>query len=440
LDWPVALALILGSFLILLLLGMPVSFSFLAVNAVFAFFLWNGVAGLKQLIFSMWSSVASFTLLPVPLFILMGDVMFRAGIAPRMMDALDKWIGKLPGRLSLLAVAGGTIFATMSGSSMSGVAMLGSTLEPEMERRGYSKNMSIGPILASGCLATMIPPTALGVILASLALISVGKLLIAIIIPGLMMAGLYATYIIVRCSLQPSLAPPYETKAIPLSDKIMSTVKHVLPLTLIIFLVIGLILMGVATPSESAALGALGCFALAAAYRLLTWQVLKETLTATLQTSGMVFLIFVSAIAFSQILAFTGATSGIVKLALAVPMPPIVLMIVMQLILVVMGMFLESMCIMMITLPIYMPVVTALGFDPMWFAVMFLINAEIAPISPPFGLCLFVMKGVATPDTTMKDIYLASIPFVGLQIIAIGLVMAFPILALWLPGLMRPVG
>jgi len=440
LEWPIALALILGSFLILLFLGVPVAISFLTVNAVFAFLLWGGVAGLEQLVCSMWSSVSSFTLICVPLFILMGDVMFRSGVAPQMMDALDKWLGKLPGRLSLLAVVGGTIFAAMSGSAAAGVAMLGSVLEPDMERRGYSKNMSIGPILASGVLAAMIPPSGLAVILASLALISVGELLIAIIIPGLVMAVLYATYIIVRCKLQPSIAPPYETAGFSLSDKIMSTVRHILPLGFIVFLVIGLILMGIATPTEAAASGAAGCFILAAAYRLLSWKVIKETFTSTLETTGMVFLIFVSAIAFTQILAFSGATAGVVKLALAIPLPPLVLIIVMQLILVIMGMFMESMCIMMVTLPIYMPVVTALGFDPIWFAVMFLINATVAPISPPFGLCLFIMKGVATPDTTMKDIYLASIPFVMLQITAILLVLFFPILAQWLPSLMRPAG
>jgi tripartite ATP-independent transporter DctM subunit len=198
-EWYWSLTLIMGSFFILLFLGVPVVFSFFAVNIVAMYLLMGGVAGVEQMINSTYGGLSLFVLLPITLFILMGEVMFRAGVATRMIDALDKWLGNLPGRLALLAVASGTLLASLSGASIGTTAMLGATLAPELESRGYKKAMSIGPLLGSGGLAIMIPPSGLGVILAVLAEVSVGKLLIAIILPGILMAVLYATYIIVRC-------------------------------------------------------------------------------------------------------------------------------------------------------------------------------------------------------------------------------------------------
>jgi len=437
LEWTYAAAFIFGILFVLLLIGVPVAFSFLFVNIFGAFLFWGGEAGLRQLILSMWTSVASFTLLPVPLFILMGEIMFRSGVATRMMDALDKWLGCLPGRLSLLAVAGGAVFSVMSGSSMASIAMLGSVLVPEMERRGYRSAMSIGPIIGSGCLAVMIPPTALGVILASLAQISIGKLLIAIIIPGILMAVLYASYILIRCLIQPHLAPNYDLAGSSFSEKIRSAVLYILPAGGIVFLVIGVIFLGIATPSEAAALGALGCFILAAFYKKLTWRVIKESTLGTLRVSAMVFLIFAGAAAYTQLLAYTQVTSNLVHLATAVPLPPIATLVGMQFIVMIMGMFMESVSILMVCLPLYMPIVHSLNFDPTWFGVIMLINVEIATISPPFGLCLFAMKAVAPPHSTMSDIYRASIPYWILDIFLMLLVIAFPQIALWPVQMMR---
>ncbi|MFC2046692.1 TRAP transporter large permease subunit, partial [Chloroflexota bacterium] len=322
-DWWLALLVLIGSFIVLLLSGMPVAFAFMFVNVVGVLVFWGGEVGLRQLILSMWTSISTFAFLPVPLFILMGEVMFRSGVAPLMLDTLDKWLGRLPGRLGLLAVGGGTIFATLSGSAMAGTAMLGSVLVPEVEKRGYKKPMSLGPILGSGGLSIMIPPSTLGVLLAALAYISVGGLLIAIIIPGLVMAGLYAAYIIIRCWLQPSIAPAYDVTPPPLAKKLILTVRNVLPLGSIVFLVIGVIFLGIATPSESAALGALGCFVLAFIYKGLNWKVMKESIGGTLIIAGMMMLILTGSTAFAQILAYTGATRGLVEMVIEFPLSPL---------------------------------------------------------------------------------------------------------------------
>ncbi len=276
-EWQIALLIILGSFILLMFLGLPVAFSFTLVNLVAVFILWHGEIGLEQLIVNIFSSVATFTLLPLPLFIIMGEVMLHSGVVPRMIDALDKWLGRLPGRLSILSVLSGTLIATVTGVSMASVAMLGSALVPEMERRGYKKPMMLGPILGSGGLAMMIPPSLLAVLCGVIAKISIGKLLIAIIIPGLLLAALYIAYIVIRCYLQPSIAPPYTVSPVPpLTDKIADVVRYVLPLGFIVFLVVGVIFLGIASPTEAAALGALGTFILAAAYKKLNWEVTKN--------------------------------------------------------------------------------------------------------------------------------------------------------------------
>ncbi len=208
-EWWLSLLIAFGSLIFLLMIGLPIAFVFMAINILGVYLLWGGTTGLNQLILSIHSSVASFALVPVPMFILMGEVMFHSGVGFQMMDALDKWLGRVPGRLALLAVGGGTLFATLTGTAMGSVAMLGSVLVPEMENRGYKKQMSLGPILGAGGLAIMIPPSALAVILATLGQFSIGRLLIAIIMPGLMLAFFFTAYILIRCRLQPELAPPY---------------------------------------------------------------------------------------------------------------------------------------------------------------------------------------------------------------------------------------
>ena len=436
-GWELMLLLIIGSMLVLMATGMPIAFSFFLVVIVGAYVFFGGTIGLEHLILSIYSALATFVLLPVGLFIFMGELMFHSGIALNVIDVVDKWLGRLPGRLSLIAVGGGTLLSTLTGASMASTAILGSVLVPEMEKRGYRKPMSLGPVLGSGGLAVLIPPSGFAVILGAIGEISIGKILVAIVVPGLLMAALYAMYIIGRCWLQPSMAPTYEKVETPASEKIMATVKYVLPIVFIFFLVVGVIFIGVATPSEAAATGTLGVFVVAFLYRRLNWEVVKESIAGTLRISGMVLLIIAGAKAFSQILSFTGASRGLVELAVNLPVAPIIIVIVMQVIILFLGGFMEVVAIMMITLPIFVPTIIVLGFDPVWFAVLVLLNIEMAMTTPPFGINLFVMKGVAPSDTTMGDIYRAALPFLGCDAVAMALIIVFPAVALWLPGLMR---
>jgi len=434
-DWVTLFIIILSSLIFLFFLGVPVAYSFLFINILFGYIFW-GENGLTQLILSIFRSISSFSLLPVPLFLLMGEIMFLFGIAQNMMETLEKWMGRLPGRLSLLAVVGGVIFATLSGSSMAGCAMLGQTLLPEMEKKGYKPQITLGPIMGCGTLAAMIPPSALGVLLACLAQISVGDFLLSIIFPGLLMAALFVIYIIVRCILQPDLAPQYEVEKISFYERIVLSVKFLLPLGLVIFSVIGLIIFGIATPTESAAVGALVCFILAFFYKGFRGEILKRSIVNSVKITVMMFMILSGATAFSQLLAYTGASQNLVKLAIDLPLPPIAILIIMQFILVLLGTFMEPLSILMVALPIYMPIIRHLGINPLPFCSVLLINMEMATISPPDGLVLYTMKAVA-PHHSMGEIYKASVPFVIIDIIAMAIIMIFPDISLFLPSIAK---
>ncbi|MFC1816074.1 TRAP transporter large permease subunit [Thermodesulfobacteriota bacterium] len=431
-EWWLLLALALGGLLVLFALGFPVAFAFLFINIIGVIVFWGTEAGLQQLALSMLESVSSFSLLPIPLFILMGELMFNTKMGHHAIDVLDKLLGNVPGRLAILTVGASTMFATLSGSSMGTTAMMGSLLVPEMERRGYKKSMSLGPILGSGGLAMMIPPSGMAVVLASLAKISIGNLLIAGIVPGLLMAFFYASYILGRCILQPSVAPNYDVTPVPLPEKIKDLFKYVIPLGFIVFLVIGLIFLGIVTPSEAAACGVFGCILLAMIFKALSWKAVKASLLGTIRITVMTLMIIATANAFTQILAYAGATRVLVQLAVGLPLARIVIVIIMMIILLFLGTFMDVMAMMMITLPIYMPVINALGFNPVWFGVLMLLNIEMAFTTPPFGMLLFVMKGVAPPGTTMRDIYLAALPFLACDAVVLGLLLAFPNLTLLL--------
>ena len=436
-EWWLILLLFIGALLLLLATGIPVAFAFFVINIVGAVIFLGGQTGLRQMILSIFSGLTSFTLAPVPLFVFMGEILFHSGMAVRTLDVLDKWMGRLPGRLSLLTVAGGTIFSNLSGSTMANTAMLGSLLVPEMTRRGYSKSMTLGPILGTGGIAMIIPPSAIAIILGTLSRVSIGSLLLAGIVPGLLMALLYGAYIVIRCSANPSLAPSYQVETVAMSEKIVALLKYVLPLTSIVFLVVGLIFLGVATPTEAAAMGSVGSVVLAALYRSLNFNVARKAVTGALEVTVMTFMIIAGSITFSQILAFTGASRGLVEYVVGLQLSPIFLVIIMMVLLMILGAFMDQISMMMITIPIFMPVIKALGFNPVWFGILMLINLEIAFTSPPFGLLLFVMKGVAPEGTSTEDIYRAAIPFILCDLLALTLILLFPALALWLPGLMR---
>jgi tripartite ATP-independent transporter DctM subunit len=436
-DWWQALILLLGSMILFMLSGMPVAVSFLFVDILGAFLFLGGEHGIVQLVLNMEESLTSFALLPVPLFIFMGEVMFHSHLGFKAIDVLDHWIGRIPGRLSLLAVIGGTVFSTMSGSTLATTAILGSLLVPDMQKRGYHKAMSIGPVMGSGGLSMLIPPSALAILLAALNQISIGGLLIAGILPGLLIAFCYAAYVVVRCFLQPYLAPPFEVANIPIRTKVRETMIYVVPLGLIIFLVIGLIFMGVATPSESAALGALGTIVLAVAYGKMDFTILKKSILGSVRITAMMFVIIVGSMTFSQIMAFSGASAGLIQVITNLDLPPILVLISMQILLLFLGCFMDNLSMVMVAVPIFLPILNALHFDMLWVSLIMLINMEMANTTPPFGLLLFVMKGVSPPETTMADIYKAGIPFLMCDALVMMLVMIFPQIALFLPGLTK---
>ena len=435
-EWWLIILFLIGGLLFLLVLGLPVAFSFLLINFIGAFCFMGGERGLSLATQQIFTSLTSFTLAPIPLFIFMGELMLHSGMAARTLDVIDKWVGRLPGRLSLLVIVGGTLFSTLSGSTIANTAMLGETMAPEMRARGYKKPMILGPIIGVGGLAMLIPPSALAVVYASIAQISVGKVLIAGALPGVLLACFYLGYVILRCFLQPSVAPAYDVAAHSLAEKISDFFKYVLPLGLVFFMVLGVIFVGIATPTEAAATGAVGSLILAGVYKGLNAQILKKSLTGTLRVTVMVFMIISASQTYSAILAFTGATGAMVRAVSGLPLPPIATVMMMMLILLILGTFMEQVSMMMITVPIFMPIIESFGYDSIWFALLVLLNIEMGMSTPPFGMLLFVMKGSAPQGTSLQEIIVAALPFLACDLLLLILLLLFPSIVLFLPSLM----
>ncbi|MGX1099592.1 TRAP transporter large permease [Amorphus sp. MBR-141] len=436
-DWPQAALILLGGIVALMAAGVPVAFAFLAINIVGVLIFMGGMAGIDQLVDNASGTITTFTLVPVPLFMIMGELFFHTGLAMRVFDALDKCLGGIRGRLSYLTVGGGTLFATLSGSSMANTAMLGSLMMPEMLKRGYKKHMIMGPILGTGGLAMIIPPSTLAVLLGSLARIDVGALLIAGIIPGLILAVLYVVLIRIQIARDPDAAPGYAAERAPLGEIAKAFAINVLPMGLVVFSVIGLILLGWATPTESAAFGVLSVVVLALCFRSLTWSAIVKALTESLAVTAMMFLIILGSSTFSQVLAFSGATSGLLGWATSFDVGPNVMLLAMLVTLIVLGMFMDQLSMMMLTLPIFMPLVATMGLDPVWFGVVMLLALELSLATPPFGMLLFLMVGVGPPGTTLGEVARAAAPYIGCTLLLICLLALFPQIALFLPHLMN---
>ena len=435
-EWWEILLFLIGGLIFFLALGLPIAFAFLLINFIGAYIFMGGMDGLSLSVQQIFTSLVSFSLAPIPLFIFMGELMLHSGMAKRTLDVFDKLIGRLPGRLSLIVISGGALFSTLSGSTIANTAMLGEIMVPEMTTRGYKKPMILGPIVGVGGLAMLIPPSALAVVYASLAQISVGKVLIAGAVPGFMLAVLYSLYVVGRSYISPSLAPAYDVTHHTLAEKVSDFTKYILPLGFIFFLVLGFIFLGIATPTEAASTGALGSIILACCYRKFSLTILQKSLRGTLKVSVMAFMIIAASKTYSSIQAFTGSTMGLVDLINELEMSRLFVLIAMMVILMILGTFMEQVSMMMITIPIYMPVLQGLGFDPIWFAILMLLNLEMAMSTPPFGILLFVMKGSAPAGTKMGEICLAAAPFLVCDLIVMILLIAFPSIVLFLPNLM----
>ena len=435
-DWPLLLTLMLGGLGLLLLAGLPVAFAFLAVTLFGAFEVLGGERGLVQLARNGTQALTNFQLAPIPLFILMGEILFQTGVAHRAIDAVDRGVTRIPGRLSVVTVFGGTIFAALSGSTIANTAMLGSTLLPEMLRRGYHPTMAMGPIMASGAIAMLIPPSALAVLLGSLAGMSIAGLLIAGVIPALILASLFCIYIVARCLANPELAPPYPLPDLTLWERWRPFLIYVVPLSGLFAVVIGSLLSGVATPSESAALGCVAAVAAAAAYRSLHWRGLVDAFAGTVKISIMILFIIAASQTFSQILAFSGATGGLIRLIGQFELTPLEILLGMILILLFLGCFIDQVSMLMVTVPIFVPLADAVGIESLVLGVVYLLTMEIGLLTPPFGLLLFVMRGVAPAEISMRQIYAAVTPFLTIKLFVLALVVLVPGLGTWLPSLM----
>lgn len=431
-----SLSLFFAGMVILLLTGVPIAFAFLIVNMVAAYFFLGGIPGLIGVVTGVFTSITTFTLLPVPFFILMGALIFHTGLGLNAVNVLDKWLGKVRGRLSILAIIMGVIIGALSGSTIATCALLGTILLPEMLKRGYSKRMSLGPLMGVGTVDALIPPNALTVVFASLAKIDVGQLLIAGILPGIIMSVLYIVYVVVWCYFRPEEAPVYDVPHVSLKERVAATVKYLLPLSLIVFMVIGFIFLGVATPTEAAATGTLASFILSLVYGRLNWEVLRKAVTDTVKVTVMIFMIIIVSNTYGEILAFTGSAAGMTNFIINLAIPPMVIVIAMVMAALILGCFMETVAIMMITLPIFMPVINAFGYHPIWYGIVMLIALETGLITPPFGVTLFVMKGVAPSEITMSDIWRAVTPFVIIGLLCITLVLVMPFLVTLIPGLM----
>ncbi|MFT5488125.1 MAG: tripartite ATP-independent transporter DctM subunit [Paracoccaceae bacterium] len=447
-EWYWAGTILLGCIMAGMAMGFPVAFTFLITNiigtCVFVVrnyettgeFFTEAMKKVPQVVDNAPQLITSFTLSPIPMFILMGSMFFHTGLALRVFDALDKLLGRIPGRLCYLTVAGGSLFSTLTGSTMANTAMLGSLLVPEMQRRGYSKTMSMGPILGTGGLAMIIPPSSLGVLLASIAGVDVGALLIAGILPGFILAGLYAGMITIQLALYPEGAPSYEVERTSWKEKIYQVVVNILPMGLIVFMVIGFIVLGWATPSESASFGVVGVVILAAAFGVFTWKSFRTSLIGTIRVVGMVFFILMNSTVFSQLLSLSGASRGLVQWATAFDVAPLVILGVMFLVLIMLGMFMDPVSMMLITVPIFYPIATQLGYDPVWFSLIVLMALEMSATTPPFGLLLFIMMGMVK-GTTLWQVAIAAAPYLLCDLILVIILIIAPGIALYLPSLMN---
>jgi tripartite ATP-independent transporter DctM subunit len=412
-EWYWAALMLFGLSVLLMFLGLPVAIAFFGANLVGALIFMGGERGIWQVINNGFGAITTFALVPIPMFLLMGELFYHTGLATRFFNAVDRLMGNVPGRLAYVTLVGGTAFAGPAGSSMGACALLGSLMVPEMMKRGYNKYLSMGPIMGVGGLAVIIPPSALTVLLATLGQTDVGDLLIAGVIPGLLLAVMYGVLIWAWTVVDPSAAPGYVAEHADRAERWRLIVFDIVPMVAVIVFSVIIMIVGWATPTEAAGLGAMSVLLLAAAYRGLTWESFRKSVDGALRVTVMSFLIIFGSATFAQLLAFSGASSGLIQHFL--------------------GCFMDQLSMMLLTAPIFFPLAKTLGFDLTWFGLIMLLALEVGYTTPPFGLLLFVMKGVAPPGTTMRDVYLAGAPFILCVLLLIALIIAFPPLATWLP-------
>lgn len=428
--------LMFGTILLLLVTGLPIAFCLGFTGLAFTYFLW-GAPGILQVASTAFAPTLNTILIAIPLFIFMAKVLESSGIAEKLYDTFYKWSGGLRGGLAVGTVIISAIFAAMSGITGPAVVSMGLIAIPSMIKKGYNPQLAVGSVAAAGALGILIPPSVLMVIYSSCSDVSVGKLFAAGILPGLLLAGLYGAYITIRCYLQPNLGPglaPNERAT--WKEKFRALKDLSLPLMLVIF-VLGSIFGGFATPTEASAVGAIGSLICSWFLKKLSWASFKNSSYEALKLSTMVMWMIIGATCFANVYASIGAPALLSDILNQSGLGRWEILFLMQLSFFILGMIMDPTGIILITTPVYLPIIIALNFDPIWFGILFIINMEMAYITPPFGYNLFYMKSIVPSDVlSMGGIYMSVIPFILIQGICLILIVIFPQITLWLPSIM----
>ena len=480
-EWYLALILMLGTVCLAMFVGLPVAFAFFAANVLGTFLFINGDIGLVFMPME-FNNAINFGLAPIALFLLMGEILLHTGVAFKAIGAIDRMISRVPGRLSIVSIVGGTVFSSLSGSTIANTAILGSVLLPDMIKRGYKPAIAMGPIMAVGGIAMLIPPSALAVLLASIAEQSVAQLLIAGIIPGILMALLFFAYVVGRCVIDPTLAPSYTpdesyldepiTLTVNFGDKNIFTITYggtakrtvnrllpfliyILPLSIIFVVVVGSIFFKIAAPTEAAALGCISALGACYFFKIFNKTVkvtgiegadfsFKEIWKALIETSKinvMILFIIAGSLVFSQALSNSGATDGLLQAVSDMNLNKLTIVIIMVLVLLFLGAFMDQVSMLLLTLPFFLmgtnSFQVAFDIDVIWLMVLMLITMEISLLTPPFGLLLYVMKGIAPFNVTIGQVVMSAMPFIAIEVVVLGLLIAVPEVAIWLPSMIE---
>jgi tripartite ATP-independent transporter DctM subunit len=423
-------------FAVTLLTGLPLAFATGAVSVVFAVVLF-GLPGLTLIVSRMFTLMGNYVLVSVPLFIFMACILERAGVAEAIFRAVHVWAGRMRGGLAVAVVISCALMAAMVGVIGAEIVTMGVVALPAMLGKNYKKDLALGCICAGGGLATLIPPSVVFIMYGLTAGVSICQLYMAGVIPGVLLASMYIVYIIVRCKLQPDMAPPASAAdlAMPLREKLLLLRELILP-GLVAFSVLGSLYMGWATPTEAAGVGVAGAVIAAAWNRKLTWKGLRGAVEDTTRVTAMLYWLFFGSSALIGVYTLAGGTKLIQDAMTSLPVGPMGVILIMMGIWIVLGCFIDWIGILLLTAPIFVPVASQLGFDLVWLGVLFCLNMQISYVSPPFGPAAFYLKGVVPEHISLSDIFRSILPYIALQVLALGIVIAFPQVALWLPGTM----
>jgi tripartite ATP-independent transporter DctM subunit len=430
--------LLLGTFVLLIIvLGMPIAFATGLIAVVFCA-VFADLDSLAIVTFRTYGFVNSYVLLSVPMFLMMASILDKSGVAHDLYDALKIWAGRVPGGVGVMTLIAASVMAAMTGIIGGEVILLGLVALPQMLRLRYDSKLAIGIVCAGGSLGTMIPPSLVLVFYGLTTSTSIGDLFVASTIPGIMLAVIYIAYVLIRCGINPKLGPPApaELRDIPFTAKLAALKKVILPL-FIIFSVLGSIYSGLTSVSEAAAMGVAGVIIAAAIRRTLHWTMIRDSLFTTMSTCGLLIWLSIGANAMVGVYNLLGGITYLKSIMTGLPFAPIVVILLMMAILLLLGMFMDWFSIMLLTMPVFAPTVTALGYDLIWFGVLFNVNMQVGYLSPPFGQAAFYLKSVAPPEISLNHIFASVLPFIALQIVGLLVVLFVPDVALFLPRLLH---